>query len=134
MHMTERGVAYPLWEAIEAERVARGWTKTELAERLGMNRSRSTIDRLATGRRPPLPKTVRKIADVLGMDRTQAAMLAGLLPARYYHSELGEITHEEDVKLWRAAIFDEEEKVAAIRKARAKRAAQEPGTDQRAAG
>jgi transcriptional regulator with XRE-family HTH domain len=72
------GVAYPLWRRIEDERLSRGWTKTQLAERSGL--SRSTYNDLQRTSRAPLPRIVHAFADAVGLDRTEAEQLAGLRP------------------------------------------------------
>ncbi len=73
------GVAYRLWRRLEDQRVSLGWTKTRLAQVVGL--PRSTYNDLATGLRPPLPRTVHAYADALKVDRVEAEQLAGLRPA-----------------------------------------------------
>lgn len=75
-YMTHRGVAYELWTAVEDERLRRGWTKTELAERVGL--PRTTLNNLEVSPKPPLPRTVHAIADALGWRREDAEVWAGL--------------------------------------------------------
>lgn len=60
------------------EAALRGWTNTELGRQVSV--SRSTIDKLATQPKPPLPATVLKIADALGIPRGEALELAGVIP------------------------------------------------------
>ncbi|MEO3929285.1 helix-turn-helix transcriptional regulator [Micromonosporaceae bacterium B7E4] len=74
--MTQRGVAYQLWEAVEHERLTRGWTKTQLAEHVGL--PRTTLNNLEASPKPPLPRTVHAIADALGFKREEAETWAGL--------------------------------------------------------
>jgi transcriptional regulator with XRE-family HTH domain len=69
--------AHKLWERVESERNRRGWTTVELQERSGVDRS--TVSRLKTSRRSPLPETVNKLADALGIPREEALALAGLV-------------------------------------------------------
>jgi transcriptional regulator with XRE-family HTH domain len=72
-----RGIAYPLYERVERERVLRGWSSTKLHQETGV--SRSTIAKWRTQQRPPQPATVFVVADRLGIDRTEALSLAGIL-------------------------------------------------------
>ena len=72
-----RGIAYPLYERVERERVLRGWSSTKLHQETGV--SRSTIAKWRTQQRPPQPATVFAVADRLGISRTEALSLAGLL-------------------------------------------------------
>jgi transcriptional regulator with XRE-family HTH domain len=74
----EFGVAYPLWQRLEAERVSKGWTKMKLAEESGL--PRTTYNDLQKTSRPPLPRIVHAFADALGIDRVEAEQLAGLRP------------------------------------------------------
>jgi transcriptional regulator with XRE-family HTH domain len=69
--------AYRLWERVESERNARSWTTVELQERSGVDRS--TVSRLKTSKRSPLPETVNRLADTLGIPRREALELAGLV-------------------------------------------------------
>jgi transcriptional regulator with XRE-family HTH domain len=73
----QRGVAYPLWERVEEERVLRGWSATQLAHKAEV--ARSTIHRWQTQPVPPQPGSVNAVADVLGIDRMEALQLAGIL-------------------------------------------------------
>jgi transcriptional regulator with XRE-family HTH domain len=70
---------YPFWVRAERERNTRGWTKSALARRAGI--ARRTYDRLEVQTKTALPETINKIADALGIDRLEAAQLAGLDPA-----------------------------------------------------
>lgn len=63
---------------MEQLRIAQGIGKVELAKRAGV--ARATVNRLQTQKRPPLIETVVALADVVGLDRTEAAALAGLAP------------------------------------------------------
>lgn len=80
----ERGVAYDFWARLEKERTALGWSKFELFERVrdhvgeGPAPARSTIDNLRTSSRPPQARIVNAIADVLGIPRDEAHILANL--------------------------------------------------------
>lgn len=88
LHVTDRGVAYQLWAAIEDERLTRGWSGVRMAEHLGL--PRNTISRLKTSPRKADPATVHKVADGLRdlgvevngkrIDRKLAEQLAGLRP------------------------------------------------------
>lgn len=71
--------AQEFYEAINNRQLQLGWSTTELERISGIDRS--TIRRLKNGKRPPLPGTVRKLADAVGMDRTEALQVAGLLEA-----------------------------------------------------
>jgi transcriptional regulator with XRE-family HTH domain len=70
------GPAYELWLRVERERVRRDWSQEELSRRTGI--PPSTINRIRT--RGARTSTVNTLADVLGIDRIEAAQLAGLLP------------------------------------------------------
>lgn len=76
--MTKQAVAYQLWAAVEDERLNRGWTAVRMAEHIGL--PRNTISRLQTSPRKPQVPTVHRIADALGIDRTEAEEMAGLRP------------------------------------------------------
>lgn len=82
------GIAQRFWLRVEQERVAKGMTKEALSTATARHTPdgkvipRSTIDNLRTTTRPPQPRIVFAIADALGLDRTEAAELAGVLPAR----------------------------------------------------
>ena len=52
-------------------------TKTRLSEITGL--PRATIERWRDQPRPPLPESVTKVADALGIDRDEALRLAGIL-------------------------------------------------------
>ena len=77
MSGNQRGIAYPLWERVERERALKGWSSTRLHSETGI--SRSTVAKLATQPRPPLPSTVNALADALGIGRETALRLAGVL-------------------------------------------------------
>lgn len=83
--MSESGLppARAFWERVESERNSRGWTTVELQERSGVDRS--TVSRLKTSKRSPLPETVNKLADVLDIPRDEALRLAGLVAAPSVH-------------------------------------------------
>lgn len=85
-YMTQRGVAYQLWAAVEDERLNRGWPKTRMAEHIGL--PRNTINRLEDSSEPPQPRTVHKIADALGIDRVEAERKAGLRPGPRKDSDI----------------------------------------------
>lgn len=76
----ERGVAYDFWLRVRSEQAARGWTDSELHARSGI--SRTTIDRLAKGKRPPQARVVNALAETLDIERDEAHQLAGLIPRR----------------------------------------------------
>ncbi|SCL16509.1 DNA-binding transcriptional regulator, XRE-family HTH domain [Micromonospora pallida] len=78
LHMSERGVAYAFWLRVRSEQATRGWTDDELKERSGI--ARTTIDRLAKGKRPPLARVVNSLAKALDIDNDEAHRLAGRLP------------------------------------------------------
>ncbi|MBG0830554.1 helix-turn-helix transcriptional regulator [Planomonospora sp. ID67723] len=67
----------PLWDRAEQERVRRGWTQEELADRAGI--SRVTFMRLKTQATSPRATTVNKLADAIGVSHEEAAELAGLV-------------------------------------------------------
>jgi transcriptional regulator with XRE-family HTH domain len=69
--------ARPLFDRIESIRANAGMTKTRVAELTGL--PRATIDRWQDQPRPPLPESVIKAADGLGIDRNEALRLAGIL-------------------------------------------------------
>jgi hypothetical protein len=83
-----KGVAYPLWLRVEQERIRLGLTKMELWQRMKAAApddapavSRGTIDNLRDSTRAPQPRIVHALADALGIDRDEAAQLAGLVPS-----------------------------------------------------
>ena len=68
--------ALPLWRRVEDIRLRAGWTRSELARRLGMDRG--TIDKWKSQPRPPLATTVRAVSDRLGIPLNEALELAGV--------------------------------------------------------
>lgn len=80
MSSREQGVAYRFWLRLEQARYDQQMSKHQLHEKTGV--ARSTIDNLKTSARPPAARIVHALADAVGLDRTDAARLAGLLPAR----------------------------------------------------
>lgn len=81
------GVAQRFWLRVEQQRVELGWTKDRLSVETAAHTAdgkvipRSTIDNLRTSSRAPQPRIVHALADVLGIDRKEAEVLAGLIPA-----------------------------------------------------
>lgn len=78
--MTEQGrhdgpPGRPLWQAADRHRVEKEWSKGRLVKEIGI--SRVTFDRLLTQENPPWGRTVKRIADVIGMDYEDAMVLAG---------------------------------------------------------
>ncbi|MBA9003708.1 helix-turn-helix domain-containing protein [Thermomonospora cellulosilytica] len=71
--------AKPLYDHVEEIRIRRGWTKIQLARRLGI--SRGTIDNWKTQPRPPQASTVARVAAHLEIDPERALRLAGIIPA-----------------------------------------------------
>ncbi|WP_433252954.1 helix-turn-helix domain-containing protein [Streptosporangium sp. CA-135522] len=80
--------ARALWERVINEMNIRGWTKIELAAQTGLGRN--TVDLMKTNRRPPLARTVNKLADVLDIPRKEAYRLAGLDPSEAPEREASE--------------------------------------------
>ncbi len=80
MDARREGVAHSLWLRIEELRLARGMTKDDLHKASGV--AKTTIDDLRSRTRAPHVRTVHALADAVGLDRTEATRLAGLLPAR----------------------------------------------------
>jgi transcriptional regulator with XRE-family HTH domain len=74
-----RGVAFDFWERINREMHAQEMTQTQLVERSHI--PASTINNLRTSTRAPASRIVNALADALGIDREEAAVLAGRLPA-----------------------------------------------------
>ncbi len=74
-------MAYGFWLRLEQARYEQRLSKADLHERTGI--ARTTIDNLQTSTRPPQPRIVHALADALGIDRTEAARLAGLLPTQH---------------------------------------------------
>ena len=72
-------VAAAFHRRAEVERARLGMTKMALCEKAGIGRV--TYDRLATQVNAPLPKTINRIAEVLGIDKDEALNLAGLVDA-----------------------------------------------------
>ena len=56
-------------------RLDAGYSQAELAERAGL--TREAISLLETGKRNPYPRTVRKLAGVLGVDPSELVKGAG---------------------------------------------------------
>lgn len=75
----ERGSGYDFWLRVLQECATRGWSRSELARRAGVNRS--TIARLGSSTDRPYAPTVRALARALDIDPVEAAVLAGLIPA-----------------------------------------------------
>lgn len=71
------GVAAAFYRRAETERARLGMTKFALAEVSGV--ARTTYDRLPTQERAPLPGTIIRLAEALGLDRDEALNLAGLM-------------------------------------------------------
>lgn len=69
----------PLWLAAERYRVSQGLTKPDFVARMGIGRV--TYDRLATQPKPPIARTVKKVADAVGLDYSEAMKLAGYVTA-----------------------------------------------------
>jgi transcriptional regulator with XRE-family HTH domain len=105
MHISQRGVAYDFWLQVERARVAREWSKSELAERAGI--PRKTIDNLEVSRRAPQVRIVNALADALEIDRDEAACLATLLPA-----DAATVDPSEDVRgaIRRSTAYTEEQR------------------------
>jgi transcriptional regulator with XRE-family HTH domain len=73
-----RGVAFDFWQRINREMHAKEMTQKELVERSRI--PASTINNLRTSTRAPASRIVNALADVLAIDREEAAVLAGRLP------------------------------------------------------
>ena len=75
--MSDSGLppARRLWERVDSERAARGWTALDLERESGVDRG--TVARWKTAKRAPLPETVIAIADALGVPRYDLLELAG---------------------------------------------------------
>lgn len=109
LHMSEtRGVAYAFWLRVRAEQAARSWTDDELRARSGV--ARTTIDRLARGRRPPLSRVVNALAATLDIDQTEAHRLAGLLPADELPAEVEPRPISAREAIERDATFTEDQR------------------------
>lgn len=78
--MSDQPPAVPLHQRAEHERAQRGWTKQDLARHAGIGRV--TYDRLATELRPPIPRTVQKLCQALGIDLAEGLQLAGITEPR----------------------------------------------------
>lgn len=82
----QQGAAHAFWRRLEKKRIALEWTKSRLSQETikhtadGHPIPRTTIDRLRTQTRPPHPRIVNALADAVGLDRDEAAVLAGLIP------------------------------------------------------
>lgn len=106
-----RGPAFELHRRVLQEVALKGWTKSELRHKTGV--ARSTVEAWATQPRPPQPRTVNAVADALGIDRTEALRLAGILdetPGR----EEQMVALDEFERAVLAADLPESEKEAAI--------------------
>lgn len=68
------------WYDLVIERIAiKGWSVSELAQRAGVGRP--TIYGWRDNLRRPQARPVNAVADVLGIDRRRANVLAGVIPA-----------------------------------------------------
>lgn len=68
-------MAYRLWERIDRELYEQRLTQKELVERSGI--PANTINRLKTITRAPETRVIDALADALGIERQEAAVLAG---------------------------------------------------------
>ncbi len=57
---------------LERERLNKGWTRSELARRAGMQSG--TIGWIETGRFIPYPSQLEKLADALGIEDSESLM------------------------------------------------------------
>jgi transcriptional regulator with XRE-family HTH domain len=78
VHITH-GVAYELWRRVQLKANELGLTGVQVAEHTGIRRG--TIDALKTSTRAPQPRIVNALAEFIGIDRHEAAILAGRVPA-----------------------------------------------------
>lgn len=130
MSQQEDGPARPLYDAVEETRIRRGWTKVQLARRLGMNRG--TVENWKTQPRPPQPGTVRAVAERLGLDPDRALRLAGILPVEEPEPQRGRNNDtdyppglsKEEREIWDARSYTEDERWEIIRYLRFRRAEQ----------
>ena len=74
--MTAQAPAAAFYARVISELARQGKTKTWLHQHSKV--ARNTIDNLEKQPRPPQASTVAAVADVLGIDRKEAARLAGL--------------------------------------------------------
>ncbi|MEU8035672.1 helix-turn-helix transcriptional regulator [Streptosporangium sp. NPDC049078] len=96
-----RPPGYPFWVRAEVARNAAGMSKTDLAKGAGI--ARRTYDRLEWQKNRALPRVVNAIADVLGIPQSEAARLAGLVPAAAVVEETatgGVLPDPEDVSVF----------------------------------
>jgi transcriptional regulator with XRE-family HTH domain len=127
--------ARPWYELVNRERALRGWSKTELSDRSGV--ARTTIDNWSTNPRTPTAEAVNAVADVLGVDRARAHVLAGIVASAA--SEPGPHPHvPPDVadyvrRRWRRDPAEAEAVLSDLEAAfsRRPRPAQPPGEDGR---
>jgi transcriptional regulator with XRE-family HTH domain len=77
--MTDSGLppARRLWERVEQERTARGWTTLELERRSGVDRG--TVSRWRAGRRLPLPEKVIALANAFSLPHKELLKLVGYI-------------------------------------------------------
>ncbi|MGW4469705.1 hypothetical protein ACWENQ_08530 [Nonomuraea sp. NPDC004354] len=71
----DRTPGRPLWLAAERARGAKDLSKVDWVKRIGIGRV--SYDRLATQANPPILRTVKKIANAIGMEFEDAMRLAG---------------------------------------------------------
>lgn len=76
MSTQRRPPARPLYDRVEEIRVREGWSKIQLARRLGLDRG--TIDKWKTQPRSPLASTVKDVSERLGIPLDEALALAGV--------------------------------------------------------
>lgn len=105
--------AYEFWKRVDAARNERGWTTVELQERSGVDRS--TVSRLRTSKRAPLPETVNKLAEALGIPRREALELAGLVVLSPAERALYDVVAEQQ-QVVKAAVEGDAETEELLRK------------------
>lgn len=76
MSTQRRPPARSLYDRVEEIRMREGWSKIQLARRLGLDRG--TIEKWKTQPRVPLASTVRDVSERLGIPLDEALALAGV--------------------------------------------------------
>lgn len=123
--MTAEGPAAALYWRVERARARKGWSAIDLARRSGVDRS--TVRRMRTSRRAPLPATVVALAEALAIDVDEALHLAGIigLPQQAAQPDVlkpraGEWTYDREAHaLYVRLVPDAEGRVASTAEMRA---------------
>ncbi len=112
--------ARPLYDRVEEIRIARGWSKTQMANAIG--RDRGTIENWRTITKPPTVGVLRDVAEALGLDYDELLELVGIRRSTGKPTTAEKLDAAED-RL--DALEDELERRLAIATVQEKQVAQE---------